>query len=225
VNPHLYKGQAETVNALTPVSGLATTALALVINPKIPASDIRGLIEYAKANPGKINFGVPGIGSISHLATEQFQAQAGVKLNSVSYRGAAPAISDLIAGHIDAMFIAVGLVRGPAGAGKLKLLGIGSASRLEKMADLPTISETLPGFESTIWFGLFAPKGTPSEIVDKLNNVVQRIVSNPEFNAKYMAPNLFVPIPGKPSALSQTIEQQSARWKKVIGSSGIKVSQ
>lgn len=226
VNPFLYRKQSyDPSGAFAPVSGLVTVPLALVINPILPVQNVRELIAWAKANPEKLNYGIPGVGSTSHLSMELFQAKAGVKFNPVSYKGAAPALTDIVAGHIHAMFVSVGLANGPAKAGQLRILGVGNSSRVAQFPDLPTIAETVPEFETTIWFALFAPSGTSPEIVAKLNGAVQRILADPVFDQKYITTNAYQRLSGPPASLSAIIARDSARWSKVIKEANIVIEE
>ena len=156
---------------------------------------------------------------------ELLQARAGVKLNAVPYKGAAPALTDIIAGHIEAMFVGVGLVQGPAKAGQLRILGVGDSTRLPQLPDLPAIAETVPGFETNIWFGLFAPAGTPPDVVAKINAAVQRILADPEFDQKYISRNSYQRMSGPPASLAAVVARDSARWKKVIADANITVEE
>ena len=226
VNPFLYRKLSyDPQGAFVPVSGLATVPLALVVNSQLGIKDVKELIAWAKANPGKLNYGIPGVGSTSHLSMEMFQARAGVQLNPVSYKGAAPALTDIVAGHIQAMFVSVGLAAEVAKAGQLRILGVGSSSRLAQFPDLPTIAETLPEFETTIWFGLFAPNGTPPEVVARINSAVQRIIADPVFDQKYFTPNSYQRMSGPPASLSAIIARDATRWSKVIRDAGIAIEE
>jgi tripartite-type tricarboxylate transporter receptor subunit TctC len=140
----------------------------------------------------------------------------GAKLNAVHYKGAAPALSDVIAGHIPMMFVSTGLVVQPWKAGQLRLLGVGAGERLAQLPDLPTIAESLPGFTAVVWFGLFAPTGTPREIVTKINNAVQRILADPGFRDKFLTPNFYEPVSGSPEQFAEHIRSDAQRWQKVI---------
>ena len=144
-----------------------------------------------------------------------------MKVEPVQYRGGGPALADVIAGHIPMMFVAASLVIEPWRAGKLRALGIGSAVRLAAVADLPAIEETLPGFRARAWFGLFAPGGTPREIVVKLNGAVQRIMAEPAFRERFLAPNFFEPMTGTPDEFAALIKQDAARWSVVIRQAGL----
>lgn len=189
VAPTLHRRMQEVTRSLVPISGIAAAPLALVVKPKLQARDLNEFLAMANGEPGRLTFAVPGTGSTSHLAMEMLQSQSKTKMTAVAYRGAAPAISDIMAGHVDAMMVAVGLVKELSSAGQLRLLGVGSSKRLSGAPDVPTISETLPNFEANIWFGLFAPNGVSAEIITKLNLAVQKLLVEPEFSARYLAAN------------------------------------
>jgi tripartite-type tricarboxylate transporter receptor subunit TctC len=149
---------------------------------------------------------------------------AGIKLVPVHYRGAAPALNDLIAGHINLMSVSVSLALPPAQDGRVKILGIGSDKRLAKIPDIPTVAETgLPGYEATTWFGLFAPAGTPREVVLKLNAQARKIFSDPAFQEKFMAPQMFQPLVTPPEEFDAFIKREIQKWSKVIEAANIKV--
>lgn len=174
------------------------------------------LITAAKDNPGGFNYGSLGVGSGPHLSMELLQFMSGTKLNAVQYKGAAPALTDVIAGHIPMMFVSTGLIVQPWKAGQLRPLGVGSRERLAQFPELPTIAETLPGFTALVWFGLFAPNGTPREIVVKINTAVQRILADRGFRDRFLTPNLYEPMPGSPEQFANDIRRDSERWQKVI---------
>jgi tripartite-type tricarboxylate transporter receptor subunit TctC len=141
---------------------------------------------------------------------------SGAKLNAVQYKGAAPALTDVIAGHVPMMFVSTGLIVQPWKAGQLRPLGVGSRERLAQFPELPTVAETLPGFTALVWFGLFAPSGTPRDIVVKLNTAVQRILADRSFRDRFLTPNLYEPMPGSPEQFAEDIRRDSERWQKVI---------
>jgi tripartite-type tricarboxylate transporter receptor subunit TctC len=141
---------------------------------------------------------------------------SGTKLNAVQYKGAAPALTDVIAGHVPMMFVSTGLIVQPWKAGQLRPLGVGSRERLVQFPDLPTLAETLPGFTAVVWFGLFAPSGTPRDIVVKINNAVQRILADRDFRDRFLTPNLYEPMSGSPEQFSEQIHLDAERWQKVI---------
>ena len=147
---------------------------------------------------------------------EMLQSMTGAKLTPVYYKGAAPALTDVVAGHIPMMFVSTGLVVQPAQVGQLRLLGVGSKNRLAKLPDLSTVGETLAGFTAVVWFGLFAPNGTPREIIATINAAVQRILADPDFHERILVPNFYEPISGSPDQFAAHIRSNSERWRKVI---------
>lgn len=216
VNPFLYRKLAYDPNDFAPVSGVVTIGQTLVVHPAQPMQTIADLIAAAKAKPGELNYGSLGIGSGPHLSMELLQSMSGAKLTPVHYKGAAPALTDVIAGHIPMMFVSTGLIVQPWKAGKLRPLGAGTSERIAQFPELPTVAETLPGFTAVVWFGLFAPRDTPHDIVTKINAGVQRILAEPDFRARTLVPNIYAAMPGSPDAFAEHIRADAARWKKVI---------
>jgi len=224
VNPHLYsKLSYDPIKDFVPVSGLGISPQALALNPAVPANSLAELIALGKQKPGELNYGTFGVGTSGHLNIILLEQQTGAKFSPVHYRGAAPAITDLLGGHIQMMIVAVGLVRENAQAGKLRLLGIGSAARLPQYPDLPALAESLPGFEAGSWYGLAAPKGTPREIVDKLAAETQKIFGDPAFRDKFLAPATTFSIASPPDQFAARIRADLAKWGKVIQDAGVKV--
>ncbi len=216
-NPYLYRTLPyDPVRDFAPISGLGLINEALVVHPSTPVQNVGDLISLAKARPGDLNYGSGGVGSGPHLSMELLQAMTGVKLSAVQYKGAGPALTDVIAGHIPAMFINVGLAVQPWKAGQLRPLGIGSSERLAEFPELPTIAETLPGFRATFWFGLFAPAATPKNTVQKINAAVQGILADPSFREQFLAPNFYQPMIGPPEQLAITIRSDTEKWRKII---------
>ena len=217
VNPYLYRKLSyDPAKDFIPVSGLVGISQALVVHPSLAMQTVGDLITAAKDNPGGFNYGSLGVGSGPHLSMELLQFMSGTKLNAVQYKGAAPALTDVIAGHIPMMFVSTGLIVQPWKAGQLRPLGVGSRERLAQFPELPTIAETLPGFTALVWFGLFAPNGTPREIVVKINTAVQRILADRSFRDRFLTPNLYEPMPGSPEQFANDIRRDSERWQKVI---------
>jgi tripartite-type tricarboxylate transporter receptor subunit TctC len=227
INPAIYpKGKLpyDEKTDFVPVTGLVRINQALLASKSLPVNNARELIELAKQKPGELNFGTAGIGSAPHMNIELFKNLSGVKLNAVHYRGAAPALNDLIAGHIGLMSVSISLALPPYRAGQLKILGIGSEKRLPPIPDIPTVAETgLPGYESTTWFGLFAPAGTPREVVMKLNDEARKIFSDPAFDEKFLAPQMFQSLAMSPEAFDAFIKAETQKWSKVIRENDIKV--
>jgi tripartite-type tricarboxylate transporter receptor subunit TctC len=216
-NPYLYRTLSyDPVGDFSPVSGLGIINQALVVHPSTPLRNVGDLIALAKANPGGLNYGSFGAGSASRLSMELLQAMTGVKLSAVQYKGAGPALTDVIAGHIPTMFVSVGLMAQPWKAGQIRPLGIGSSKRLADFPELPTIAETLPGFRATFWLGLFALAGTPKDTVQKINAAVQGILSDSSFREQFLAPNFYEPMIASPEQLAQSIRSDADKWHKLI---------
>jgi tripartite-type tricarboxylate transporter receptor subunit TctC len=185
---------------------------------------VSDLVALAKAKPGQLTYGTAGVGTAPHLNMALFENMAGVQLQAVHYRGAAPALDDLIGNHIDLMMISVSSALPPFRAGQVKLLGIGSAKRLPLLPDIPTVAESgLPGFQAITWFGLFGPAGTPHEIVMKLNDEAQRIFNDPEFRTRFLDPQMYESMTGPPQEFAAFIQAEQQKWSKVIREANIKL--
>jgi tripartite-type tricarboxylate transporter receptor subunit TctC len=216
-NPYLYsKLSYDPGRDFTPVTGLGVIHQALVVHPSLPARNVADLIALAKARPGQLNYATLGIGSSSHLAMEMLESMAGVELTPVHYKGGAPALTDVLAGHVPIVFLSVTLTAQPLQVGLLRSLGVASGQRLARFPQLPTVAETLPGFEAAVWFGLFAPRAIPRDIAAKLNAEVQLILADPEFRHSFLAPNFYEPIIGSSEQFARFVGSDAARWGKVI---------
>jgi len=224
-NPHTYsKLSYNPVNDFVPVTGLGISPQALVVHPSVPARTLAELIEVARKRPGELNYGTFGIGTSGHLNIILLENLTGTKFTPVHYRGAAPAVTDVIGGHIQMLIVSIGLVAQPWQAGQLKVLGFGSRTRLPQYPDVPTLAESeLADYEAGSWYALAAPKGTPRAVIDKLNAETQRIFSDAGFREKFLAPSFIYSIAGPPEALAERIRLDSAKWSKVIRDAGIKV--
>ena len=220
VNPTLYgKGKLpyDEEKDFTPITGIVRINQALLGHPSLPANNVRELIALAKKKPGELAYGTAGIGSAPHMNMVLFESMAGVKLQAVHYRGAAPALTDVIAGHVHLMSVSVSLALPPFRAGQIKIFGIGSSKRLAPAADIPTVAESgLPGYEASTWFGLFTTAGTPRDIVDKINAEVVKLLADPQFREKFLAPQMFEPMASSPEAFADYIKAQTNKWAKVI---------
>ena len=225
MNPHLYgKVAYDALADFVPVSGLGISPQALVVHPGVPAADVNGLVGLARTKPGEINYGTFGIGSSGHLNIELLQSMTGTKFTAVHYKGAAPALTDVIGGHIQMMIVSIGLVTQPWQAGQLKVLGFGSTARIAQFPDVPTIAESgLAGYEAASWYGLVAPHGTPREIVDKLSAETRRIFGDATFREKFLAPNMIFSIAGSPEEFAARIRTDYVKWGKVIRDGNVKV--
>jgi tripartite-type tricarboxylate transporter receptor subunit TctC len=221
INPTLYgKGKLpyDEEKDFIPITGIVRINQALLGHPSLPANNVRELIELASKKPGELTYGTAGIGSAPHMNMVLFESMANVKLVPVHYRGAAPALTDVIAGHVNLMSVSVSLALPPLRAGQIKIFGIGSGKRLPLAPDIPTVAESgLPDYEATTWFGLFATAGTPREIVTKINTEVAKILADPQFREKFLAPQMFEPMASSPEEFADYIKAQTRKWAKVIG--------
>ena len=220
INPTLYgngKLPYDEEKDFIPITGIVRINQALLGHPSLPANDVRELIELAHKTPGELTYGTAGIGSAPHMNMVLFESMANVKLVPVHYRGAAPALTDVIAGHVNLMSVSVSLALPPFRTGQIKIFGIGSAKRLPLAPDIPTVAENgLPGYEATTWFGLFATAGTPPAIVTKINAEVANILADSQFREKFLAPQMFEPMASSPEEFADYIKAQRRKWAKVI---------
>jgi tripartite-type tricarboxylate transporter receptor subunit TctC len=225
VNPHLYsKLTYDSIGDFVPITGLGISPQALVVNPSVPANTFSELIALGKSKPGALNYGTFGIGTSGHLNIMYIEGETGAKFTPVHYRGAAPAFTDLLGGHIQMMIVAIGLLRQNIEAGKLKPLAIGSRERVPQYPNLPTLSESgLPGFEAGSWYGLAAPKGTPPEIVEKLSAETQKIFIEPAFRDKFLTPAMTFSIASSPDVFAARIKRDYDKWGPIIKAAGLKV--
>jgi tripartite-type tricarboxylate transporter receptor subunit TctC len=225
VNPGLYsKLSYDPAKDFAPISGLGVINQALIVHPSVPVGNVKELIERAKSKPGEMTFGTFGIGSSGHLNMEMFQGMAGVKMRAVHYRGGAPALTDLIGGHIDTLFISLGQMAQPWQSGQVRALAIGSKARVAEFPRLPTVTESgLPDFEAASWFGLVAPSGTPAAIIAKINADVQQIFRDPSFKENFLARHRYEPITGSPGEFAEFMKTDTRKWMKVIRDANVKV--
>jgi tripartite-type tricarboxylate transporter receptor subunit TctC len=223
--PHTYSRLPyDPMRDFIPITGLGISPQALVVHPSVPVHTLAELIDYGKKNPGKLNYGTFGIGTSGHLNIVLLESETGAKFTPVHYRGATPALTDTIGGHIQMMIVSIGLVASPWQAGKLRVIGFGSKTRLKEYPDVPTLAESgLPGYEAGSWYGLVAPKGTPGEIIDKINAETRRIFDDPQFQQKVLAPTFIYSIVSSPGEFAERMRRDSEKWGKVIRAAGIKV--
>jgi tripartite-type tricarboxylate transporter receptor subunit TctC len=223
-NPSLYRKLSYDPNDLVPVSGLGIVNQVLVATPGAPIKSVADLVAQAKAKPRELNYGTMGAGTSGHINMAMFERMAGVELTPVHYRGGAPLVTDLLGGHVQTAFVSLTLVAPHVKAGRLRALGVGSAQRSPQLPDVPSIAEAgLPGYDAVTWFGLFAPRGTPPEIIAKVNADVQRVISDAAFQEKFLNPNFFEPIKGSPKEFAAFVAHEAARWGKVIKDANLTV--
>jgi len=219
---HLFSKLGFDPSAFVPITVLVKVLPVLVVNPKVPAANIQEFIAYAKANPGKITLGSPGVGSTPHLAGLQLMKAADVRFVHVPYQGMAPAMNDLVAGHIDVMIDNLGNVWPHVKEGKLRLLAVTTASRLPQVPNVPAISEMRPGYAHTDWFAFVAPPKTPSEIATKLSLAIAETLKLPDV-AKRLDDYVVVPVGSSPAETAAFIKRESERWRQVIEAAAIKI--
>jgi tripartite-type tricarboxylate transporter receptor subunit TctC len=223
INQFLYpKMPYDTAKDLVPVSFVVRVPNVLMVNPQLPAKNIKELIALLKAQPGKLSYGTPGNGSTGHLSTELFKTQAGVFVTHIPYRGSGPMLQDLAAGQvqmsIDNMPSALPLIQ----SGKLVALGVTSAQPVPQLPGVPPIASVLPGYEAEAWFVLVAPAGTPQPIIDRFSAEVDRILKKPEV-AERFAKLGATPVGGTPRQLGDFIAAETRKWQQVVKASGAKV--
>jgi tripartite-type tricarboxylate transporter receptor subunit TctC len=214
--------QFDYLKQLIPVSGMSQGPSVLVVNPSLPANNIAELIAYAKANPGKINFGSPGIGSTGHLAAELFKATTGIDIVHVPYRGAAPAMADLMAGHVQVVFDSMVSVLPHVQGGRVRALAVTSKARSPLLPDLPAIAETVPGYEAIIWFGVGVPRGTPPDVIARLNREINAGLASPEMKERFAKLGT-TPMVMTPKEFWDFAKGETEKWREVIEKAGIKV--
>jgi tripartite-type tricarboxylate transporter receptor subunit TctC len=206
---------------IVPVAGIVSLPMLLEVNPSVPATTVAELIAYAKANPGKINLASSGIGSVSHLAGELFKSMTGVTMTHVPYRGSPPALADLIGGQVQAMFDAVPASLPHVRAGKLRALGVTMAVRAAVLPDVPSIAESVPGYDASVWIGVGAPKDTPAAIVDRLNREINAGLGDPAMRARY-AELGNTPMPMTPAQYGEFVAAETRKWAEVVRAANIK---
>jgi tripartite-type tricarboxylate transporter receptor subunit TctC len=206
------------IRDIVPIAGIISAPLVMVVNPSVPVKTVPEFIAYAKANPGKINMASAGIGTTPHVAGELFKMMTGVSMVHVPYRGAGPAITDLLGGQVQVLFDnPIEHIR----AGRLRALGVTTATRLEVLPDIPTVGESVPGYEASSWFGVGAPKDTSTEIVDILNREINAALADTTFKARLSDRGGTV-LSGSPADFGKHVAAETEKWGKVIRAANIK---
>jgi tripartite-type tricarboxylate transporter receptor subunit TctC len=221
-NESLYNNlKFNYIRDIAPVAGITRVPGVMVVHPSFPAKTVPEFIAYAKANPGKINYASGGNGSPQHLCGELFKMMASVDMVHVPYRGGAPAVADLLGGQVQVMFDVMSESIEYIRAGKLRALAVTTAARSEALPDVPTVSDFLPGFEATTWFGVGVPKNTPVEIVEKLNREINAGLADPKLRAR-LADLGGTMLPGSTADFGKFIADETEKWAKVVRAAGIK---
>mgnify|MGYP001627215884 CR=1 FL=1 len=217
VAPSLYPRLGyEPLQHFAPVAWVANVPNVLVVHPSVPARTLAQLLAYARAHPGRLNYGSGGNGSAAHLATEYLKLQTGTFMVHVPYRGTAPAVTDLLGGQLQLMFTGAPAVQAHVKAGQLRALAVSSRQRLDILPDVPTVAESgYPGFEADQWYGIVAPAGTPADIVGRLNAQINQALASAELKSRLHAEGALA-MPATPQAFGELIAREIARWKPVV---------
>jgi tripartite-type tricarboxylate transporter receptor subunit TctC len=215
-NQHVYKKMPfDPAKDLMPITNVASGPQIIVVHPDFEAKNLRQLIDLARAKPGVLNYGHAGIGSQTHLAAENFLFTANLNITSVPYKGEGPAITDLIGRQLNLVTPNFAAAIGLINQGKLRALAVTGRQRSPQLPDVPTVAETLPGFENAGWFGLMAPAGTPKAIIDKIHRDTVKILDSTEVRARFYAQGM-VPVGNSPAEFAEAIREETARWAKVV---------
>ena len=225
VNPSLYaKLPYDPVNGFAPVARAVSALNVLVVHPSLPVNSVKELIAYAKANPGKLNFGSSGVGFADHLAGELFNTMAGVKMTHVPYKGGAPAMIDLVGGNVQLIFATVSTALTQMKAGRIRALAVTAGKRVEQFAELPTVAESgVPGFAVDNWYGVLAPRGTPKPVIVRLHAEINRALEQHDVRERLQVLGIFAFPAPTPEAFGDYIRSEIAKYAQVVKSAGARV--
>jgi tripartite-type tricarboxylate transporter receptor subunit TctC len=220
INATLYKKMNYNfVRDITPVAGIVRTPNVMVITSGLPVKNVAEFIAYCKANPTKVNMASSGSGTSVHMSGELFKFMTGCQMAHIPYKGAGPALTDLIAGQVHVLFDNLPSSVPHIKSGRIRALGVTSKNREPSMPDTPTVGDTVPGYEATAWFGIGMPRGVPKEAVDRINQEINRILADPKMRER-LADLGGVPIPGTPDDFAKTVVAETEKWGKVVTTSG-----
>jgi tripartite-type tricarboxylate transporter receptor subunit TctC len=223
-NAALFKLPYDPVNDVTPISLIGQTGFLVSLHPSVPAKSIKELIALAKAKPNSLNYGSTGTGGITHLATELYCIMADVKMTHIPYKGTGPALIDLLGGQIQLMFGAMPAMAPQHRTGKIRGIAVTTAKRNGAVPDIPTVGETVPGYEAILWYAFWGPKNLPNNIVTRLNVEITKAIATPEMKER-MAGEGLDPVGGPPSEFGDVLKRDVPKWKKVVQDAHIKTIQ
>ena len=222
INPHLTrKPLYDPLRDFAPVSLIASAPNLLVVHPSLPVRSVKELVALAKARPGQLNYASNGTGTLSHLTGELFKLRAGVNMTHVPYKGGPPALIDLVSGQVSALFTAVPTASVHMRANRLRALAVTGEKRVDALKDVPAIAETLRGFESSQWWGLFTPAGASAELITRLNTESEKILRDPEVRSRFAAEGADA-VGGSPADFAAFFKADYEKWRKVVAEAGVR---
>ena len=220
-NAAMFKLPYDPINDITPIAMLGDASILLTVHPSVAAKSVKELIALAKAKPGSLNFASTGTGGNTHLATELFNIMAGTQMTHVPYKGTGPALIDLLSGQVQLIMGTLGVMLPHVKAGRLRGLAVTNAKRNSALPDVPTIAETLPGYEATLWYGVWGPKGLPKNVVTLWNTEIRKALQLPDVKQRFVAEGI-EPIDGPPDVFRNVVQRDVAKWIKVVQAANIK---
>jgi tripartite-type tricarboxylate transporter receptor subunit TctC len=222
INPHIFaKVPYDAVRDFAPISLVVDVPQTITVHPSVAAKTVKDLIALAQSDAGKLTNGSPGQGTHPHLTSERFQQLAGIKLQQIVYKGVGPAFIALLSGEVSVVFSAISSAMPHIKSGKIRAIGVTSIKRVSALPDVPTVAETLPGFQSSQWFGILAPAGTPRPIIERLHQAITNAARSPELKEKFAAMAM-EPVNSTPQEFAKVIREETVTWGKVIKAAGIK---
>lgn len=222
INPFLYqKPGYDPVKDFEPIVWVTNSPNILVVHPSFPAKSVADLIAMAKAEPNKLSSAAPGQGSTPHMFGELFKRSAGIQMQHIAYKGSGPALTDVMAGHVPIMFDGIPSSLPLVKSGKLRALAVTGLQRATAAPDIPTVAETIPGFDASGWFAVYAPAGTPRPVVDRLNQAINHVLQKPEVRKRYAELGADV-VGGSPEKLQEQVQKELAKWSDLIRQTGMK---
>jgi tripartite-type tricarboxylate transporter receptor subunit TctC len=224
INPSLMTKLSYNASEFVPVSGYGLSNQILVVPAASPFKTLADVIAAARAKPGELNYATIGLGGSSHINMVLFESMTGLKLTPVHYRGGAPATADLLGGHVPLSFLSSQLVDPGIRSGHIRPIAVASKARLKPHPNVPTVAESgVPGFEAVSWFGVWAPAGTPRDVVAKINADIQKVFADPDFHEKFLDRAMLDPIAGSPDQFAEFIKAEAAKWSKVVKDANLRV--